>query len=228
MIKYLKNKFSSNAREKRAQLFCQKLKPQGYDNILDLGGGDGSHINRIIKNCKSANVNITISDISKEALEHAKKEYGYDTLIIDESSALPFADNAYDIVFCNSVIEHTTIPKKDIWTFKNTKQFRKESLRRQSVFADEIRRISKAYFVQTPYRYFIIESHSWLPGIIVLLPRWLQINIIKFFNKFWPKQTSPDWNLLTYKDMERLFPDARIYKEKSLGLTKSLIAIKTK
>jgi hypothetical protein len=79
--------------------------------------------------------------------------------------------------------------------------------------------------VQTPYKYFIIESHSWLPVIIVFLPIIMQIKIIAFFNKFWPKKTVPDWHLLTIKQMKELFPEAKIIKEKSFFFTKSLIAI---
>ena len=145
-----------------------------------------------------------------------------------EKNILPFSDHEFNIVFCNSVIEHVTIPKEEIWSFKSTKDFKNLSLKRQVEFANEIRRIGKSYFVQTPNKYFIIESHTWLPGLIVFLPRSIQIKTIKFFNKFWVKTTTHDWNLLTFKDMKKLFPDAVIYKEKSFGLTKSLIAIKTK
>jgi hypothetical protein len=80
--------------------------------------------------------------------------------------------------------------------------------------------------VQTPYRYFIIESHSWLPGIIVFLPRPVLVHVLRFMNKFWPKQTSPDWRLLTIGEFSQMFPDAKIEREKSLGFVKSLMAIK--
>lgn len=226
MIKKIQRKYSNKARELRAKLFSKILAPLQTDSILDLGGGNGSHINKILVNCKSDKV--TISDISKDDLAYAEKEYGYKTSLIGESARLPFSDNEFDIVFCNSVIEHVTLPKEDVWTMKNTKQFQKLSLIRQNEFANEIRRIGKSYFVQTPYKYFIIESHTWLPGIIAIVPRSLQISIIRFFNRFWPKKTTPDWNLLTYGDMKDLFPDAKIYREKSFGLTKSLIAIKKK
>ncbi|HVG40531.1 MAG TPA: hypothetical protein VM888_02880, partial [Chitinophagaceae bacterium] len=97
---------------------------------------------------------------------------------------------------------------------------------RQKMFADEIRAKCDKYYVQTPYKYFPIESHSWLPGFIVLLPRSLQMNVISTFGKFWPKRTIPDWNLLTVHDMKILFPEAEIIKEKSAFFTKSLIAVK--
>ena len=172
--------------------------------------------------------NVTISDISKDDLNSAENSYGYKTSLLKENENLPFSDNEFDIVFCNSVIEHVTLPKKDVWAFKNTKQFQIISIARQNKFAREIRRIGKSYFVQTPYKYFMIESHTWLPGIIVILPRKLQILLIKFFNRFWLKKTSPDWNSLTFKDMKDLFPEANIFREKSFGMTKSLIAIKKK
>lgn len=65
-----------------------------------------------------------------------------------------------------------------------------------------------------------------MPFIIVMLPRSLQIKTISFLNRFWIKKTQPDWNLLTVKEINELFPDAEIIKEKSFGLVKSMMAIK--
>jgi hypothetical protein len=80
--------------------------------------------------------------------------------------------------------------------------------------------------VQTPYKYFPIESHTWLPAAIVLLPRRLQIALIRTLDGWWPKKTKPDWRLLTIRQMRALFPDAEIVVERSLGLPKSIMAIK--
>ncbi len=226
MLKKIQKIYANNARKKRGTLFNEILQPNETDQLLDLGGGNGSHFNQIIDNEKIKNV--TISDISESGLKQAKEKFGYRTSCLKESHELPFGDSEFDIVFCNSVIEHVTLPKKDIWTFKNTEEFKKISLQRQAEFSNEIRRIAKSYFVQTPNKYFIIESHTWLPGLIAFIPRNIQIATISIFNKFWPKKTTPDWNLLSYNEMQKLFPDATIYREKSFRLTKSLIAIKTK
>lgn len=224
MISTLQKYVSRNSRLKRGKIFHAALSPSSSDKILDLGGSDGTHINLIMNN----RGNITIADISDDWLKVARERFGYNTQLIDESGKLPFNDEEFDVVFCNSVIEHVTLKKDDIWNFQSTKRFREQSLKRQKEFADEIRRIGKGYFVQTPYRYFLIETHTWLPNFIIFLPRKLQIVTIKFFNKFWPKKTQPDWNLLSKKDMKDLFPDANLYYEKFLGLPKSLIAVKRK
>jgi len=200
------------------------LKPTSQDKIMDLGGGNGSLITNIIQGSQS--YNITSADILQENLDHIKLAYKYSTVLIPESDRLPFKDGEYDIVFCNSVIEHVTVPKEFIWNMKSGKEFKEQSLKRQKEFADEIRRVGKGYFVQTPNKYFLIESHSWLPGIVAILPRPILIRVLRFFNLFWPKKARPDWNLLSYRQMQNLFPDAIIYREKSLGFTKSLIAIK--
>ena len=71
--------------------------------------------------------------------------------VAGDGRALPFRDGAFDIVFSNSVIEHVGDA---------------ESQRR---FAREIVRVGRAYWVQTPNRWFPVEQHlltpfvHWLP-----------------------------------------------------------------
>jgi hypothetical protein len=123
------------------------------------------------------------------------------------------------------VIEHVTVAKDEMWEITDGPRFRSLAWERQRVFADEIRRVGKRYFVQTPNRHFIIESHSWLP-FVGSFPRALFVPVIKFTNRFWIKQTIPDYNLLNVTEMKELFPDAEIVAERKFGLTKSVIAIK--
>jgi len=219
--------YSKKHRERRAKLFKNLLNPTPKDRILDLGSGDGSYIANILP----FRENVYLADISEEDLKIAQKKYGFKNTILlkDDDPILPFPDKYFDIIFCSSVIEHVTGPKNKVKSIKDSKLFYELAFKYQLSFANEIRRISKKYFVQTPYKYFLIESHTWLPFIIVLLPRKLQIKLIDFLNNTkWPKKTFPDWNLLTIKDMKMLFPDAQIILEKSLLMTKSIIAVKVK
>lgn len=222
MIRQLFKRYSRRSRENRGKVFMQYLQPTVEDRILDLGGGNGRHLAGILPYRE----NVHIADISKTALAYAEKTFGFKSIWIDQTAGLPFPDHYFDIVFCSSVIEHVTVDKSRLRDIQAITNFTDEAYKRQQEFAAEIRRIGKRYFVQTPNKYFPIESHTWLPGIIVFLPRLWQIKLIDFMNKWWPKRTSPDWNLLTQEQMQKLFPDAEIVLEKSFGFTKSIIAIK--
>lgn len=213
--------YQAKCRRKRGEIFIQYLKPKEEDRILDLGGGEGAYISQMIPYKK----NVYIADIDKIKLKKSV-EKGYKTLVLNEDGTIPYEDGYFDIIFCSSVIEHVTVDKKNIEAIQTNREFRDVALKRQKKLANEIERAGKSYFVQTPYKYFPLESHSRLPFFLVLLPRKLQIKIIKFFRKFWFARTTPDWNLLTVKDMKFLFPGAKIVKERAFFFTKSLMAIK--
>ncbi len=127
-----------------------------------------------------------------------------------------FRDREFDVVFCNSVIEH-------LGTM--------DDMRRM---AREIRRVGLRYFVQTPNRYFPIEPHFFFPGF-QFLPLSAQIWLITHFNlgafahaNEYPydvvKKAIQDIRLLSRKEFMRLFPEANLYRERFAGLTVSLIA----
>jgi SAM-dependent methyltransferase len=131
---------------------------------------------------------------------------------------LPFGDQAFDIVFSNSVIEH--VGGADA----------------QARFAREVARAGRGYWVQTPNRYFPIETHLLTP-IVHLLPRKWRAFIVRRFTvwqwihrpaadekRFYIEHFISDIRLLTAADMRNLFPDAVILRERFLLFTKSLIA----
>lgn len=62
----------------------------------------------------------------------------------DASRALPFEDGAFDLVYSSSVIEHVEPEHR-------------------AVFAREVRRVGRGFYVQTPARSFPIEPHALLP-----------------------------------------------------------------
>ncbi|MDD1763032.1 MAG: class I SAM-dependent methyltransferase [Methanothrix sp.] len=218
------NKFVVNTiipyfKSKRWQLFIEWHTPQKDEVVLDLGGGDGSALAKLYPYTK----NIILADIDKAIIESGTKRYGLkDWLLLEENGVIPLETKSVDIVFCNSVIEHVTVDKQDEWNIRNGKMFKKLALERQSRLASEIIRTGRKYWIQTPYKHFPFETHTWLP-FIQYFPRPLQILMISHFNRFWVKRTSPDFYLLSKAEACLLFPDSEIIFERFLGLPKSLI-----
>jgi SAM-dependent methyltransferase len=214
---------STACRVRRARLFVERLRPTEDDRILDLGGGSGGHIAEIVP----YRSNVTIGELDAEALRRAAETYGFGGLHLDGGETFPVADGQYDLVFCSSVIEHVTGPKEIAYHTEDGQQFAASARAAQANFAAEIRRIAKRYFVQTPYKYFPIEQHSFLPFFVVLLPRRWQVRLMRFlFAHGWLKPVYPDFRLLTIEEMRALFPDAEIVLERYCGFVKSIVAIR--
>ena len=106
----------------------------------------------------------------------------------------------------------------------------------QERFAREVARVGRAYWVQTPNRWFPVEQHLLTPLVHWLPKRW-QGAIVRR-GTVWSALTRPspdrrefyiehflhDIRLLSFRQVQRLFPGARIVRERFLGITKSLIA----
>ncbi len=226
MIRKLFKTFSRRAREKRAALFRSRFVLDERTRILDLGAEGGDNIHAVLRGTRVRPGNVYIADIKRELVERGAAAYGYVPVLVQESGPLPFPDGYFDVVFCSSVIEHVTLPKKDVWREYSGRRFREESRKRQIEFAAEIRRLGRQYFVQTPYRHFPIEPHSWLP-FVAWLPRPALIPVLRLSHHVWVTRTNPDWYLLNKREMAATFPEARLLEEKWLGLTKSLMAVKS-
>lgn len=217
---------SKRARETRAATFRRHFQLDATTRVLDIGSETGENIHLVLRETKVKPENVFIADIEAEAMEKGREKFGYQTVLLDETGKLPFADGAFDLVYCSSVIEHATVAKEKIWETTGEEEFKNAAWETQRFLANEIRRVGRQYFVQTPARSFPIESHSWLP-FVAFLPRPRLIKTMRAANRFWIKKTAPDFNLLDARQMKRLFPDAEIVLEKKFGLVKSIMAMKT-
>lgn len=207
--------------EQRANLFFQLMRPAPGATILDLGGSDGEFMRRVRAR---VDVNITVADIDAAGLARARAS-GFHTVQLTEGDALPFSDKQFDIVFCNSVIEHVTLPKAECSSPAITnEQWVARSVKSQAAFGAEVSRIGRGYFVQTPHRRFPIEAHTWLP-FVGWMSHSATVKVVRVSDRVWVKHCGyVDWNLLDEDALKTLLPDSRIHIERLWGLPKSLIA----
>ena len=192
-------------------------------SILDLGGGGGELV--LFLQRKGIGANFTVADIYA-ALPPVQP--GICFVRLQEDKSLPFSDGEFDLVICNAVIEHVTLPKAECMsTTLSEQEWRRRSLECQRAFANEIRRVGGAYFVQTPLRDFPVDAHMWLPFTNWWPHSWL-VRLSRFTDRYWIKsvQGLVDWNLLRTTEIRILFSAAEIYVERWIGMPKSVIAHK--
>jgi hypothetical protein len=195
-------------RRKRFALFQSLLsRLDGPIHVLDVGGTE--HYWKTMGIKAGDRIQITILNVNEDPVS-----LPYMTSILGDARSIQAEDGAYDIVFSNSVIEH-------VGTHEDQLQM-----------AKEVRRVGKRYFIQTPNKYFPLEQHFLFP-FFQFFPISLRTLLVQNFDISWYPKT-PDaaqarhlvesFRLLSKKEFSRLFPDAEIYEEKILGMTKSFVA----
>jgi hypothetical protein len=175
--------------------------------ILDVGGTEDYWVRMGFVD--PAEVELTIVNLDPPAPRRPNVR----TLAGDACAMPEFADAAFDVAFSNSVIEHVG------------------DYARQRSMASEIQRIGRRYFVQTPSRTFPIEPHfmfPWFQYLPLAWKAWLLMHLSLTFGGRLPNReaaiaTARSVELLGEAEFTRLFPGARLYREKLAGLTKSFI-----
>jgi SAM-dependent methyltransferase len=211
--------------EARADLFARLMKPARGMRLLDLGGGDGSLAARIARRLE---LEVTVADIAEDHVD-AVRAQGFEHVLLPESGILPFAEASFDLVLCNSVIEHATLPKEScLVTARVPELVWKAGARSgQARLAAEIKRVGRGWFVQTPDRRFPIDQHVHLPFVHYLSHN-AACRMVSFTDRVWIKscQGVVDWELFTPLELSGLFPEGRIHIERFAGLPKSIIVWK--
>jgi SAM-dependent methyltransferase len=141
---------------------------------------------------------------SGEPIPGVKEIYG-------DGCDIDYPDQFFDLVMSNSVIEH---------------------VKEQEKFAKEMLRVGKRVYCQTPAKAFPIEPHylglfvHWIPQ------RWFTHFVHRYLTlDGWITQPTPEITaqlkqsiqLLSRRDVERLFPGCQIETERVLGWPKSYI-----
>lgn len=185
--------------------------------VLDVGGTPQIWSLLPEAAASGAEVSIVLLNMPRADESRASAAAGL-SYVHGDGCSIPFRDGAFDVVFSNSVIEHVG------------------GAQAQARFAAEIRRTGRGYWVQTPNRYFPVETHLLTP-LVHLLPPPVRAFIVRRFTVwqwihrptedqrlYYVEHFISDIQLLSEGDMRKLFPDAVILRERFLGFTKSLIA----
>lgn len=205
------NSLSSRLRKRRFAFFRQLIDelPRPL-TILDVGGDFGFWQRVGFDN--EPGVSLTLLNLSKPSTlpPHVSFIQG------DARDMRQIGTGQFDVVFSNSTIEH-------VGDFAD-----------QARMAQEVQRVGKRYFVQTPNRYFPIEPHFLFP-YFQFLPIPVRVWLLQHFS-FSRMGKVPDRaealalvkeiRLLTEKEMRMLFTDAQIYREHFGGVVKSIVAYK--
>lgn len=175
--------------------------------ILDLGGTFDFWKTTEFSHLKTA-------DITLLNLEKCQVPAGYvnvSSVTGDATDLKEYSDKQFDLVFSNSVIEHVG------------------NLEAQKKMAREMLRVGKHCYLQTPNKYFPLESHYLLPFAqffplklkAFLVRNWKIGNMLKGNSEAEALEIAKSIRLLSKSELERLFPGIKIRKEKFCFMTKS-------
>ena len=195
-------------RRRRMRRFERVFRPTARTRILDVGG------TRAAWELIASQPHVTLLNLDRGALAGAER--GRFAAVTASGLCLPHSDGAFDVAFCNSVIEHVGGPVE------------------QSALAAQLSRVARGLWVQTPARAFPLEPHLLTPFFHFLPRRW-QRRLARNFT-VWGWLTRPDperaramvdaISLLGYREFAALFPDCEIRRERVLGWTKSYVAVR--
>lgn len=188
----------------------------GTVSIIDVGGTETYWGIFSSQYLSDHNVNITIVNLPGTVTPGDRGRFRL--VEADACDLRQFEDESFDIAHSNSVLEHV-----GDWE-------------RMVRFAEELKRVSKSYFVQTPNYWFPIEPHCMTP-FFQWLPMPYRLWLVSHFGLGnWRKASSIDdavrivesARLLNKKMLQTLFADATIVVERLFLLPKSFVAIRHK
>ena len=199
----LADAISLRSRERKLQLFLEELRPTAETTVLDVGAdelgfgeGEGCGTMNFFEERYPWPERITALGLHDGAGFRAR--YPAIDYVQGDACELPFADDRFDVVFSNAVIEHVG------------------GRERQRRLVSEAIRVGRRVFLTTPNRRFPVEVHTRLP-----LVHWLPDALSHPVYRTLGMHRATDLRLLTRRTLASLFPGrVRIV---SLGLT--LVAI---
>ena len=192
-------------RRRRLLWLARTFRLRESSTVLDLGGSE------YYWHWISPRPSVTVANFESRDIDPERLPW-----VQADGRRLPFRSGSFDLVYCNSVVEH--LPDEPS----------------RQAMAREIARVGRAYCVQTPNRWFPVDAHTLTP-FFHFLPRSWQARLARNFTVWgWLQRPGPaeargfveNTNLLAARDLRRIFPDAAIRRERFLCLTKSVSAVR--
>ena len=156
-------------------------------------------------------INVVIINLKK----YDSKYLNIISYVGDARNLSQFEDQSFDLAFSNSVIEHVG------------------SLNDQKKMIDEMRRVAKRIYLQTPNRFFPIEPHFIFP-FFQFFPNGIKVWLLMKYSLGWfPKfkdkekayKAATSIRLMNKKEIQKFFPNGNIIKEKFIFFCKSFVVI---
>jgi len=202
------NKVSPWFRRKRMRWFKETFPMNSATRLLDVGG--------YAFTWKGQGVPARITLLNPHVISDPRYYDARYEFVVGDGCALQYADQSWEVLYSNSVIEHLATWEK------------------QQAFAAECRRVGRNLWIQTPALEFPIEPHFLMPFFHFLPNKWRKRLARHFTPWGWLSRASKasseamvdEIRLLKEAEMKLLFPDCEIRRERLLGLTKSYVAVR--
>lgn len=204
----LASRISFHTRKKIFRLFMSAMRPSETMNVVDIGVTSDNRYreSNFFEQFYPHKERVTCAGV--EDASYLEELYpGIRFIAVTPDHPLPFADSQFDIAFSNAVVEHAGGEEA------------------QRFFVAEVLRVSRAFFVTTPNRWFPVELHTALP-ILHYPPKPMYRRVLQRLGLgYWSSEEH--LNLLDARGFGRLFPpqsSVRIRPVHLLGLVSNLIA----
>lgn len=191
-IRQFPQRVSSWNRQRKWELFRQRLAPGPATTVLDVGFSPVQYqeAENFFEQRYPWPTQVTALCI--EPLGDAPLRYPDITLVRYDGERIPFDDDAFDVVWSNAVLEHVG------------------DFAAQVRFLAELDRIGRRHFVTTPNRWFPVEVHTKFP-LVHWLPQAAFDRIVLALGK--PAATGDHLRLMSARTYRRALDEAGVTAE---------------